>query len=543
MDVERNNPGGQEFLVATNLTSNTRTPEQEAESLRMQAEEDKRWDFRPDRKLNTKVVFFVLAVFVFVVVLLLPLFDDTDKGKSEKRCLAVLLFACILWASEALPLWVTSLSIILLSEILNIQFDAKSADSGKSLLAMIADPNVILLMGGFTIAAALHKYGIDVKVASGVQSIVGPNYPRLFILVNMCVGFLISMFCNNVAAPVVTFFVVTPILHKIQDRKYCCCMIMSIAFACNIGGMPTPIASPQNAQASQVITDVLGEKPVSMVAWICFSMPICAVLIPVTWLLNLLYWKPTLQTIPIEGPPEEPNDTTMRSNITNLSTALQRGPWGWKHYYTLVITLATVLLWCLFSIDFIEDIFGQMGMVGLIPVIFLYGAGVLQAEDFKRMDWGILMLLGGGSALGSAVKTSGLLDDIADRLQNQFDHWNLNAYTQFMFFNVAVIFIANFISHTVAAITMLGVVGKVGKSINMGTAFVLGGVTVDSGACALPVSSFPNVIAYGIKDADGVGYLKASDYLLISFAVEFCVLITMASLGWVMAKQVTGWNF
>lgn len=65
----------------------------------------------------------------------------------------------------------------------------------------------------------------------------------------MLVGFVISMFCNNVAAPVLCFFLVTPILDRITDRNYCACAVMSIAFACNVGGMPTPIASPQNAAA------------------------------------------------------------------------------------------------------------------------------------------------------------------------------------------------------------------------------------------------------------------------------------------------------
>merc|ERR1719262_2145720 len=114
-----------------------------------------------------------------------------------------------------------------------------------------------------------------------------------------------------------------------------------------------------------------------------------------------------------------------------------------------------------------------MGIIGLIPVIALYAPGVLEAEDFKRLDWGILMLLGGGAALGDAVSSSGLLSDLANHLVSAFDSAGFSTYLQFMFFNVIIIFVANFISHTVAAITMLGVVGEVGHKVNRGRAFVL----------------------------------------------------------------------
>lgn len=453
---------------------------------------------------------------------------------EEQKCLAVLIFVCVLWATEAVPLWVTSLCIPMLIVVFDIILapDGKpmsSTDAATRELAKIADPNVILLMGGFAIAAALHKYDIDTRIASSIQGLVGGGAPRLFILANMVVGFVLSSVCNNVAAPVVTFFLVSPVLHRVEDRNYCRCMVMAIAFACNIGGMPTPIASPQNAQALKVINEALKDD-ISFLSWMAFAMPICLILLPVCWVWLLFWWKPTLQRIP------PPLESTLAAAACTPNSESAGQPWGWRHTYVVAVCGITVSLWCAF--DLVKPFFGSMGVIGLIPVIFFFGPSILETEDLKNMDWGILMLLGGGAALGDAVQSSGLLASMGRNLLSSFRSAGFSTYVQFMLFNTTIIVIANFISHTVAAITMLGVLAEVGHAVDKGRAFVLGGVICDSGACGLPVSSFPNILAYGVKDANGVGYLKASDYFVPALIMEAVSLLVMGTLGWALTDGV-----
>ena len=328
------------------------------------------------------------------------------------------------------------------------------------------------------------------------------------------------MFCNNVAAPVLCFFLITPVLHRIQDRKYCCAMVMGIAFACNIGGMPTPIASPQNAAAKTAITQE--GTDVSFTKWLLFTLPFCIPLLLITWLVMIWFWKPELKTLP------------------DLKLA-KFGRMTWKHYYVTFITTFTIVLWCTFQ--FTSSFFGRLGLIGLIPVIGLYGPAILPTEDFKRLDWNILMLLGGGASLGDAVKSSGLLATLANKISEVFGTEGQSTTTlwlEFMFFSLVVVVLANFISHTVAAITMMPVVAKVGamSSPKQTVNFVLGSVLMDSAACALPVSSFPNVIAYGVTDADGQQYLQVSDYLKASVIIETTALICMASIGWGMVQVI-----
>eukprot|EP00928_Gymnodinium_smaydae_P061142 TRINITY_DN45299_c0_g1_i1.p1 TRINITY_DN45299_c0_g1~~TRINITY_DN45299_c0_g1_i1.p1 ORF type:complete len:569 (-),score=139.59 TRINITY_DN45299_c0_g1_i1:318-1907(-) len=481
-----------------------------------------------------KILFVVLAVLAFAIIYNLPL----RMGWQEQKCLAMVAFVCILWATEAIPLWVTSLTIPMLIVVCDIILKAhgapmSAADAATRELAKLADPNVILLMGGFTIAGALHKYGIDLRLAIRIQGLVGGGAPKLYIFAMMWVGFIISMFCNNVAAPVVTFFFATPVLHRVHDRRYCCCMVMAIAFACNIGGMPTPIASPQNAQALKVINEALKDD-ISFLSWMTMALPVCLILLPVCWIWLLIWWKPTLEAIP--QPPSQRSLLGAAAEEHADGSMGLTAQWDLRHTYVVLVSLLTVILWCLF--DFLKDFFGSMGVVGLIPIILLYGPGVMSGEDFKRIDWGILMLLGGGAALGDAVQSSGLLDALGKALLDAFEDAGVSVYSQFMFFNVVIIIVANFISHTVAAITMLGVLGKVGHSVQKGRAFVLGGVICDSGACGLPVSSFPNILAYGVRDQHGEPYLKASDYFVPAVVMELVVLLIMGTLGWALADTI-----
>jgi phosphate transporter len=295
---------------------------------------------------------------------------------------------------------------------------------------------------------------------------------------------------------------------------------MAIAFACNVGGMPTPIASPQNTAALQAITNE--DRSVSFTAWMAFALPFCICMLVFIWLWMLAFWKPTLQTLPLY-------------EKTDLA------PWTWMHTYVACVTLFTIGLWCTFQLT--SDFFGSLGLIGLLPVILLYGSGSLDNEDFNHMDWSVLMLLGGGAALGVAVESSGLLDKLAGAISELFEGQTGTEYDiwrEFMFFNLCVVVATNFISHTVGAITMMPVIAKVGAGLlpSRVVSFVISSVLMTSSACALPVSSFPNVIAFGLKDQHGNPYLKVSDFLRAAAPIELFALVVMGSLGWSMTKLI-----
>jgi phosphate transporter len=148
-------------------------------------------------------------------------------------------------------------------------------------------PVIMLLLGGFAIAAALSKYGIAKSMATYILSKAGTK-PRNVLLMNMFVAMVASMWISNVAAPVLCFSIIQPVLRTLPaESPFTKSLILGIALASNIGGMASPIASPQNVVALQNMhpTPSWGE-------WFFVALPVCVLGIFGIWLLLLVSYKP-----------------------------------------------------------------------------------------------------------------------------------------------------------------------------------------------------------------------------------------------------------
>merc|ERR1711939_1136784 len=211
--------------------------------------------YRCPKWLFSSSFFALIAILgIFLVLLLVPIMKKTE----QQNCLAMLVFVSLLWATEVIPLFVTSLLVPFLVVVLRImrsedkpyhRLDSKAAT--KAVFAAMWTPVIMLLLGGFTIAAALSKYHIAKMMATFVLSKAGTK-ARTVLVTNMFVGMFLSMWISNVAAPVLCFSIIQPILRNLPaDSNMSKALILGIALASNIGGMASPIASPQNIVALQ----------------------------------------------------------------------------------------------------------------------------------------------------------------------------------------------------------------------------------------------------------------------------------------------------
>jgi len=143
------------------------------------------------------------------------------------------------------------------------------------------------------------------------------------------------------------------------------------------------------------------------------------------------------------------------------------------------------------------------------------------------------MLLAGGIALGGCIKSSGLLDLMAHGLANAVKSQGLWVIT--LSFTLFIWSFANFISHTVAALIVLPVVANVGARIGGGTHIVLlvmSAVLIDSGAMALPVTSFPNAQVYSLKDENDSQFVLTTDYVKTGFILGLIEVVLMMGFGY-----------
>lgn len=411
---------------------------------------------------------FILAI--FLAMLYVPIM----KKPEQQNCLAMLIFVSLLWATEVIPLFVTSMLVPFLVVVLRImRSDDKpyerlsSKDATKAVFAAMWTPVIMLLLGGFTIAAALSKYHIAKMMATFILSKAGTK-ARNVLITNMFVSMFLSMWISNVAAPVLCFSIIQPLLRNLpSDSNMSKALILGIALAANIGGAASPIASPQNIIALQNM------KPSpSWGVWFFIALPVCILSIIAIWLLLLVTFKPSRGTtiVPIRA---------MKDKLNGVQ------------YFILFVTFATIILWC--ASHQLESVFGDMGVVAIIPLVLFFGTGILTKEDFNNFLWTIIILAAGGLSLGRAVSSSGLLHTIAKGITDQVQ--DLSVYGVLVVFAALVLVVATFISHTVAALIILPLVHQVGESMKEPhpNLLVMGAALMCSAAMGLPTSGFPNM--------------------------------------------------
>lgn len=418
------------------------------------------------------VPFFTLMVIfaIFLVLLFVPIMDRPE----QQNCLAMLVFVSLLWATEAIPLFVTSMLVPFLVVILRIErsetkpyhrLEAKEAT--KVVFASMWTPVIMLLLGGFTIAAALSKYHIAKMMATFVLSKAGTK-ARTVLITNMFVSMFLSMWISNVAAPVLCFSIIQPVLRNLPaDSNMSKALILGIALAANIGGAASPIASPQNIIALQNM-----HPGPSWGIWFFIALPVCIIVIILIWILLILTFHPGKGTsiVPIRP---------MKDKLNGIQ------------YFIIFVTLATIILWCVSHQ--LESTFGDMGVIAIIPLVLFFGTGILTKEDFNNFLWTIIILAAGGLSLGKAVSSSGLLHTIAEGITQRVE--GLSVYGVLVVFAALILVVATFISHTVAALIILPLVQQVGSGMaephpNL---LVMGGALMCSCAMGLPTSGFPNM--------------------------------------------------
>ncbi|KAB5585313.1 SPX domain-containing protein [Coniochaeta sp. 2T2.1] len=455
---------------------------------------------------------------IFLALLYIPIMEAPE----QQNCLAMLIFVSLLWATEAIPLFVTSLLIPLLCVLLkvirsddppNLRLDSSAAT--KYIFSAMWTPVIMLLLGGFTLAAALSKSRIDKRIATFVLSKAGTK-PSTVLIANMLVAAFASMLISNVAAPVLCFGIIEPMLRNLPAGSAMSkAVIMGIALASNIGGMLSPIASPQNVVAISIM-----KPPPTWGQWFYIVIPVGIISLLLIWILLIVTFQPGKGTVIVPIRP-----------VHDKFTGVQ--------YFVACVTIGTIALWCASSK--LEPVFGDMGVIAIIPIVLFFGVGILTKEDFNNFPWTIIILASGGLALGKAVRSSGLLDTIAGEIGVQVKGMSL--YGVLVVFSTLILVIATFISHTVAALILLPLVYDVG--LNMETdephpnLLVMAGVLMCSAAMGLPTSGFPNMTAIMKEDPAGQRYLQVKHFISRGVPSSIMTLLVVITVGY-GAMRVTG---
>lgn len=423
----------------------------------------------------------ITGLFLGIAGFILPLIV-TFPGLSFAGHLAMSIFllAAVFWMFETIPIYSTSILVILLEVLLlsaeGVVFSGErfvsndySPTAYTAFLSTLANPIIILFLGGFVLADASVKYNFDKYLTKKLLTPFGTN-PKFIILGLMVVTGLLSAFMSNTATTAMMITVVIPIIAKMQPGDPARISIaLSIPFAANIGGMATPIGTPPNA----VVIAALNQQgqAVTFGDWMLYAFPLTLIMLIFSWFLLLKIYPPKTDRIEID----------MKGKLMNTASAR-----------LLYVTFAvTVLLWVTESYHGIKS-----GIVALIPVAVLTLSNSFEKKDIRKLPWEVLWLIAGGISLGIAMKDTGLANWMVGLVS-----WDqLGSLALLATFGIVTLAMSNFLSNTVTASLLIPIAISMAVSgifEGMFGMLMVGLVVALSASFAmvLPISTPPNAVA------------------------------------------------
>ncbi len=443
-----------------------------------------------------------IAVSLISLAVLFAVHRTPPAGLSSEgfKMLGIGLIAAMLWATEIVALPVTALSIIFLEIVLNIFSVSES-------LRYLAHPVNSLLFVGFCLAAGLRKYNLDRKISITIIRYAGTDVKKLLFYV-MCATAFLSMWMSNTATVAVMIPIVAAILKMGEDtRKNLGKIFMiGIAYAGTIGGLATPVGATPNPVIIAFLDELSGVQ-LSFLNWVMIGMPFTVVLLPAAWFILVKIFPPEISHIKIKSFSFPRGKTCTQESLGEKKVLF---------YFILLI-----LFW--FAGSFIPVPSGWLYIVSIggSVMMFLPFIGTLKWEDTKEdVNWGIMILVGGGLALGGGLVKTGAIDWLIGFFSGTARQMPLPLVVNTLA-AISSLGTLVFCSITATSTTFIPIAIKLAGQLNANpVVFAATAGIASSFAFLLPANTPPNAIAYGS------GYFKTSDMIkagiLLLISSIFC---------------------
>ena len=473
-------------------------------------------------KIEMKKVWQLLGIIaVTAIIWNLPITCFGIEGLTviQQRVIAIFVFATLSWLFEAIPSWATSLAIIsvmclTLSDNSIACFKGEGEAFGellksKDIMATFANPVIMLFLGGFILAIAATKSGLDVLLAKNLIRPFGNKSE------NVLLGFLLitgvfSMFVSNTATAAMMLTFLTPVFAALPaNGKGRIALTMSIPIAANIGGMATPIGTPPNAIALQALNEQL-HLNISFGQWMSFMFPLVIIILFISWRLILKFFPFTQKTIELK----------IEGHVSH----------GWRMWVVCITFIVTILMWLLDRVTGVDA-----NTVAIIPMGVFALTGVINGKDLQKIDWSVIWMVAGGFALGLGMNGTGL----ADRAIESIPFGDFSPIAILLISGLICYFLSNFISNTATAALLVPILAVVctgmGDKLGAigGTSTVIIGIALAaSSAMCLPISTPPNAIAFSTRLVKQNDMLKTGITMgIISMVLGYTVLYFIGKAG------------
>lgn len=459
-------------------------------------------------KLNlTQVGRYAIFFAAPVIACYFVFFSDLQPGKpAVSNTLAVAILMALWWMTEIVPLAITSLLPVVLFPLLGIM-------DGKDTSATYFNHVIFLFIGGFLVALAIQKWNLHKRIALYILKIVGSSPSRILFGMMAGTAFL-SMWMSNTATVMLMMPIMMSIIAKLEDKNekkslyhFSIGLLLALAYSASIGGIATLVGTPPNLSFARIFDIYFPEAPeITFTNWFFFAFPISVVI----FFLTFLYLKFVF--------------VRRNQNLKSLSRQeikdefKDMGPVIFEEKVLMASFTVLALLW-FFRVDmdlgtvkipgwdrlFPYPAYFNDGTVAILVALVLFlipskqrkGEFLMDWKAAEDIPWEIILLFGGGFALASGFKESGLSAWFGEQME-----WLRNVHPLIIIFSITfmVSFLTEVTSNTATVETLLPIMAGLAISIEQNPLlFMLPATIAGSMAFMLPVATPPNAIVFGTR--------------------------------------------
>ncbi|MCK4934905.1 MAG: DASS family sodium-coupled anion symporter [Simkaniaceae bacterium] len=418
--------------------------------------------------------------------------------EPSRRLAAIFVFAVGFWAFEIIPLYATSLTLVVLLTFFLAKpgsIEGFSSPHYTQFLIPFSSPVIMLFLGGFFLASAAAKHHVFLVMMQKILARFGGKSSHLLLIYLFMSGFF-SMWISDTATAAMLLILLDPILACLdQDDPLRKSLVLAICFGSVIGGMATPIGTPPNA----IALGILAEHQVflSFFSWVMMTLPLTLILLTLAFFILRALFAPKYQTITIQ--------------VQNAKGFSKRG------IGVIIILALTVTLWLTSPLHHIPE-----AMISLLAIALLSATRLVDKEDLKRIDWDILLLMWGGLALGKGLMLSGIIDQVIE-----LPVFSQHGAILVISLTLLAFFLSSIISNTATANLLLPIAASFAgfERITLSITIAL----ACSFAFIFPISTPANALAYGkgllsMKDMFKAGSLLAiAALILVILGYQFII--------------------
>jgi sodium-dependent dicarboxylate transporter 2/3/5 len=444
----------------------------------------------------------------------------------------------VLWMTEALPLAITALVGPTLAVLMQVA-------PARSAFASFADPIIFLFIGSFILAEAMFVHRLDRRLAFSALASkrVGASGFRL-VVVYAGVTCVLSMWMSNTATTAMMFPLGLAVLSELgRERKgdrtfqrYAMAMMLGTSFAASIGGMGTPVGTPPNLIGVAHLRETAG-IPISFAGWMAIGVPVAVVM-----MAFVILWMMLPRAREIRLSPDAVRAVARELERLGKVTIGERN--------VIVAFSITVFLWVLpgllslwfgethavtrqYNRIFPESIAAIVGalLLFLMPISWRERKFTMTWNDASRIDWGIVLLFGGGLAMGRLAESTGLSAAMGHWVADRFPGMGSVGLT--LLFTALAVVMSETASNTAAANIVVPTAIAVARAAGVSPLEPALGATLGASmGFMMPISTPPNAIVYSS------GYIPLGTMIrngiILDIVGYFIIVAAVLGLSWLV---------